>query len=335
MMCTPCAGRTRRKGALGGVPAVVGGWHKGKSRDSATLLKLTPAVVAGHLTGAKHIGLYPLTEKDSCWWIAADFDGSVAMLDALAYVKAARFRGIPAALEISQSGRGAHVWIFFTESIPAALARQLGTGLIHEAMGLRGSMTLSSYDRLFPSQDAHTGQGIGNLISAPLNGKRRNNDGTTLFLDTTTLEPYADQWAYLSSLDRLTPSAAKSHLHNLPAVRLGKEVRRLGLPRSSKIVPRPAMISTIKHAASMANPEFYDRQRQRRSTWNIPRHLRFYDETLEGDLITPRGLLASSRPDSGYCSPGCLVGRCSKPLNCSQSSIATPNSATTARSSPR
>ncbi|WP_312875947.1 TOTE conflict system archaeo-eukaryotic primase domain-containing protein [Arthrobacter terrae] len=300
-------------GRSGWVPAVAGGWRKGTPRERVAFLKLTPAVVADHLTGAKHIGLYPLTEKDTCWWLAADFDGRAAMMDALAYVKAARFRGIPAALEISQSGRGAHVWIFFTEAIPATTARQLGTGLIHEAMGLRGSMSLSSYDRLFPSQDAHTGKGMGNLIAAPLNGKRRNSDGTTLFLDTTTLEPFEDQWAYLSSLDRLTPSAVNGQIRRLPSVRLGNEVRRLQLPPSSKIVPRPAMvvqatfasrltirssdlgpamISAIKHAASLANPEFYDRQRQRRSIWNIPRYLHFYDETLEGDLIIPRGLLS-------------------------------------------
>ena len=71
-------------GRSGWVPAVVGGWHKGKPRDSVSFLTLTPAVVADHLTGAKHIGLYPLTEKDTCWWIAADFDGSAAMMDALA-----------------------------------------------------------------------------------------------------------------------------------------------------------------------------------------------------------------------------------------------------------
>ncbi|WAH97343.1 DEAD/DEAH box helicase family protein [Arthrobacter sp. MMS18-M83] len=51
------------------------------------------------------------------------------------------------------------------------------------------------------------------------------------------------------------------------------------------------MISAVKHAASMPNPEFYERQRQRRSTWNRPRYLRNYDETPNGDLILPRGLL--------------------------------------------
>lgn len=300
-----------KDGRSGWVPAVAGGWRKGMKRDGANYLPLSPAVVAAHLRGQLHIGLYPLAEDDTCWWVAADFDGAAAMLDALAYVKAARFRGIPAALEVSQSGRGAHVWIFFDRPIAAETGRQLATGLIHEAMSLRGSMDLASYDRLFPSQDTHSGKGMGNLIAAPLNGKRRQH-GTTLFVDTTTLEPYEDQWAYLSSLDRLSPGAIVRHVRALPSVRFGHEVRRLELPASSKIVPRPAliiharfgarltvpaaelgpaMLSAVKHAASMPNPEFYDRQRQRRSTWNIPRFLRSYDETPDGGLVLPRGLL--------------------------------------------
>ncbi|MGH3798973.1 MAG: TOTE conflict system archaeo-eukaryotic primase domain-containing protein [Pseudonocardiaceae bacterium] len=34
--------------------------------------------------------------------------------------------------------------------MPAVTARQLGTGLLREAVALRGRMNLSSYDRLFP-----------------------------------------------------------------------------------------------------------------------------------------------------------------------------------------
>jgi hypothetical protein len=41
-----------------------------------------------------------------------------------------------------------------------------------------------------------------------------------------------------------------------------------------------------------ADPLFYERQRRRASTWDIPRFLRSYDETLTGDLIVPRGLLS-------------------------------------------
>jgi superfamily II DNA or RNA helicase len=50
------------------------------------------------------------------------------------------------------------------------------------------------------------------------------------------------------------------------------------------------MISSVKHAASIRNPEFDARQRARRSTWGTPRFLYSYDETADGDLILPRGL---------------------------------------------
>jgi hypothetical protein len=76
---------------------------------------------------------------------AADFDAPSAMLDALAFLKAARAVGVPAALEVSRSGIGAHVWIFFAGPVPAATARALGSGLLREAIALRGRMNLTAY----------------------------------------------------------------------------------------------------------------------------------------------------------------------------------------------
>ncbi|MBB3100206.1 hypothetical protein FHR83_007926 [Actinoplanes campanulatus] len=116
-----------RLGTAGWSPTVAGGWRKGMDRRTAAYLPLTPEVVAAHLVGDVFMGLYPLLTDNSCHFLAADFDGSTAMLDALAYCKAARATGVPAALEISQSGRGAHAWIFFTDPIPAATARSVGT----------------------------------------------------------------------------------------------------------------------------------------------------------------------------------------------------------------
>lgn len=114
------------------------------------------------------IGLYPLLRDNSCRFLAADFDGAAAMLDALAYAKAARVSGVPAAVELSKSGRGAHVWVFFAAPVEASTARAMGTVLLHEAMVLRGSMALRSYDRLFRNQDVLPDAGYGNLIAAPL-----------------------------------------------------------------------------------------------------------------------------------------------------------------------
>jgi hypothetical protein len=111
-------------------------------------------VVTAHLAGELELGLYPLLDGHRYHWPAADCDGSTAMLDALAYLEAARAAGAPAALEVSRSGLGAHVWLFFTAPVTAATARQVGSGLLREAIAVRGRMDLTSYDRLFPSQDS-------------------------------------------------------------------------------------------------------------------------------------------------------------------------------------
>jgi hypothetical protein len=300
-----------RTGKGGWVPAVRGGWRKGMRHQDAHYLPLTPAVLAAHLKGEVHIGLYPLLDGDKCWWLAADFDGPEAMFDALMYVKAGRALQVPIALEVSRSGTGAHAWMFFTSPVPAELARRLGTGLLREAMALRGKMSLASYDRLFPSQDLLPTGGVGNLIAAPLFRPARQN-GRTLFLDLATLEPYTDQWAYLSTLGRMSPQELKRAADRAGKIAVATEVTRLVTASSTATQPQaaavlrvrlgagirveqaeltPGLAATLRHAASMHNPLFYERQRMRASTYSIPRFLHAYDETLDGGLILPRGML--------------------------------------------
>jgi len=134
----------------------------------------------------------------------------------------------------------------------------------------------------------------------------------TVFLDLATLEPHEDQWAYLSSAARLSPRELTQFAKRLGQVAVGASVDRLRAATSTRIsVPAPtvirarlgamitvestdlppALLATLKHAASMPNPLFYERQRRRASTWDTPRFLRSYDETLAGDLVLPRGLL--------------------------------------------
>ncbi len=299
-----------RSGRSGWMPAVRGGWRRGLPPTDRDYLPLTTQVLTGHLSGQLEVGLYPMLDGDRCWWLAADFDGTAAILDALAYLKAARAVGAPAALEVSRSGAGAHVWLFFTAPVPAALARQVGAGLLREAIALRGRMSLASYDRLFPSQDTLQTGGLGNLIAAPLQGRCRRR-GTTVFLDLGTLEPHDDQWGYLSTLGRMTPRQLTDAARRLGQVAAGAAVDRLKPATSTRITIQPpavtrarldaaitidgaqlppALMATLKHAASMPNPIFYERQRRRASTWDTPRFLRSYDETLTGDLVLPRGL---------------------------------------------
>src|SRR5438034_1026035 len=125
-----------RTGRAGWLPAVRGGWRKGVPHADRDYLPLTAEVLAAHLSGQVHIGVYPLLDGDRCCWLAADFDGPAALLDAINYIKAARALQVPAALELSRSGTGAHAWIFFTAPVAAETARRLGTGLLREAMAL-------------------------------------------------------------------------------------------------------------------------------------------------------------------------------------------------------
>ncbi|WP_243710305.1 DEAD/DEAH box helicase [Micromonospora sp. KC213] len=279
-------------------------------RRGAAHLPRTTEVVAAHLVGDVFMGLYPLMPGNTCHFVVADFDGPTAMLDALAYVKAARASAVPAALEISQSGRGAHVWVFFTGAVSAATGRAVGTVLLREAMVLRGSMDLRSYDRLFPNQDVLPEGGFGNLIAAPLQGRRRK-DGLTTLLDLGTLEPYADQWAFLSTLDRLSPGDAERIARQAKQTVTGADVATMSRSAATQVHPAlppvvyaeagaglsidarqlaPAALATFKHAAAMLNPKFYELQRLRKSTWDTPRFIRGYDLTLDDHLFLPRGL---------------------------------------------
>ena len=79
-----------RTGKSGWMPAIRGHWRKGQPPEQRQLLPLTDQVITAHLSGEIDLGLYPLLDGDRTCWLAADFDGPAALLDALAYIKAAR-----------------------------------------------------------------------------------------------------------------------------------------------------------------------------------------------------------------------------------------------------
>jgi hypothetical protein len=153
-------------------------------------------------------------------------------------------------LEVSRSGVGAHSWLFFTSPVPAEMARRLGSGLLREAMAMRGRMKLDSYDRLFPSQDLLPTGGIGNLIAAPLFRPSRRN-GATVFLNLQDLEPHHDQWRYLSTLGRMTPQEVKRAADQAGLVVVAGHVTKLAVPFSSQIRPPAAPVLHVRLGAGI------------------------------------------------------------------------------------
>jgi superfamily II DNA or RNA helicase len=288
-------------------PAVIGGPANARRPDRA-YLALSNEIVEAHLTGRVHIGLYPLLGDDACRLLACDFDGPTWPLDAGALIDAARAAGIPAALERSRSGAGAHVWMFFAGPVAASAARRIAAYLLREAMTVRAEIDLASYDRLFPAQDFMPKGSFGNLIALPLQGACRRR-GTTVFLDPTTLLPFDDQWAYLSALGRSSPEAINSLAESLREVAAGPMEPTYRPPRS-RVAPKPpptiaaeagtmlaidriglppALLAALKHLASLHNPAYYQKERLRLSTWKTPRLIRCYGESIDR-LLLPRGL---------------------------------------------
>ncbi|MBW2175298.1 MAG: restriction endonuclease subunit R, partial [Deltaproteobacteria bacterium] len=162
---------------------------------------VTDKVIRDHLEGKITIGVYPLLKDETCCFLAIDLDKKSWMEDANAFLETCRLIKVPAALERSRSGRGGHVWIFFSSPVAASIARQLGCYLLTETMSRRHQLAMDSYDRLFPNQDTMPKGGFGNLIALPLQ-KRAREHGNTVFIDEN-FQPISDQWAYLCSLSRM------------------------------------------------------------------------------------------------------------------------------------
>ncbi len=123
------------KGKSGYSPACGNEWKTGvcdkpriKCGDcpQRQLLPMTDQVIYDHLAGKHTVGVYPLLTDESCYFLAADFDETDWREDASAFRQSCYELNIPAALEISRSGKGAHVWIFFADPVPAREATRRG-----------------------------------------------------------------------------------------------------------------------------------------------------------------------------------------------------------------
>ena len=297
--------RTGRKGYS---PATEDPWSSKKGKPKK-YLPLTDEVILSHLTGEKVIGVYPLLKDDTCWFLACDFDKEGWALDALAFLNICKDYGVPAYLERSRSGNGGHVWTFFSAPVSAASARQLGIRLLKETMVIRAEMDLASYDRFFPSQDFLPRAGFGNLIALSLQKKCRAAGNTEfLNLDESELRPWPDQWSFLGQIKRLGPSQVEALLEKIPPVSVGPSNPRTVSPSFRQRYPAPKQIRSalgatlsveksgippwllaqMKQLALLHNPQFYEREKLRLSTWRIPRFIRCYEEDAS-HIHLPRG----------------------------------------------
>lgn len=319
----------KTSGKTGYSPACANEWLAGvcqkpriKCGDCANrlLMPLSDAVIYDHLKGEHTIGVYPLLEDDTCYFLAADFDEAEWRDDANAFVQSCEELGVPAALEISRSGKGAHVWVFFAGRVSAREARRLGTAIISHTCSRTRQLKLASYDRLFPNQDTMPKGGFGNLIALPLQ-KWPREAGGSVFADAD-MRPHPDQWAFLSSIPLMaahdiepTILRATGGVHPLDVTFIDDEDLATPWKRAStstkkltgtmpttltvtlanqiyfeKALLPQALANRLIRLAAFQNPKFYQAQAMRMSVWDTPRVIG-NAENFPQHIALPRGCL--------------------------------------------
>ena len=330
-----------KTGKSGYQPACQNEWVRGickkpkircRDCDNQSYFQVTDEVIRNHLMGMDTsvttskdftIGVFPLLLDETCWFLAADFDKDTWMEDVTAYLETCHSHNIPAVLERSRSGNGGHVWIFFSEPIPANLARKLGSYILTRTMEHRPEIGLDSYDRFFPNQDTLPKGGFGNLIALPLQKKPRDRDNS-VFVDEY-FETYPDQWAFLSTIRRfnrqevetivdeasefgeflgirLTITDDEDEPWKTPPSRRRKEKPiTTPLPDSISLVlgnqiyiakedAPPPLRNQLIRLAAFQNPEFYKAQAMRLSTFDKPRIIGCCED-FPNHIGLPRGCL--------------------------------------------
>jgi superfamily II DNA or RNA helicase len=329
----PVRWESKTNGKSGYAPACANEWRPGicekpriKCGDCGNrlLIPLSDAVIYDHLAGEHTVGVYPLLEDDTCHFLAVDLDEAEWQEDARAFVQSCDELGVPVALEISRSGQGAHAWIFFAARVSARDARRLGTAIISHTCSRTRQLKLTSYDRLFPNQDAMPKGGFGNLIALPLQ-KHPRESGRSVFVDVD-LCPYTDQWAFLASIQLMAPHdieptilRATGGVHPLdvtfiddedlatPWKREAVSAKHLAGPMPASLIVTlanlvyfekaqlpQALANRLIRLAAFQNPEFYKAQAMRRSVWDKPRVIGCA-ENYPQHIALPRGCLDAAR----------------------------------------
>ncbi|MBA4320268.1 MAG: restriction endonuclease subunit R [Flavobacterium sp.] len=274
--------------------------HGGTIKDfeHKTLIPFTDNIVKKHLDGKETVGIYPILPNNTSYFIAADFDEASWKDDAGNLISECERNGLSAYAEISRSGKGAHVWIFFAEAYPCWKSRKILLAFITKISATSELQKEESFDRLFPNQDAISDKGFGNLIGLPLQGERVKNN-CTIFYDTKKDKIYDEQWEFLktirihsiSDLDKVyekifTISVTENPSDSTSSIQIVLDGNII-LNRNELA---KQIINFIKEELNIFNKEYGVKKRLGKSTFGIERYFHLIEE-IDDKVILPRGFL--------------------------------------------
>lgn len=309
-------------------------------------IKLSRKLLREHLEGHKEdctdvIGIYPMLADETCNFLVFDFDNhdktketneeeganpnSFWLDDVNAMRSICQYNDVDVLIERSRSGKGAHVWLFFEEAIPVALARRFGSALLTKGAESVNQRDFKSYDRMLPAQDKMPDGGLGNLVALPLQGQALRK-GNSAFIDADW-KVISDPWTLMRNVRKLSKQLVEEKtiewttegvLGVLADDMSGEkeeqsendkdkpwEKRKLLIPKedvdgtvnitlANQIYIknhniRARTLNRLRRLAAFSNPEFYKNQAMGFSTKGVPRIIQCGSDT-DDYICLPRGL---------------------------------------------
>ncbi|MDD3705692.1 MAG: DEAD/DEAH box helicase family protein [Clostridiaceae bacterium] len=348
-----------KAGNVGYSPACNNFWKQGicPKRDGRKIkcaecpnqswIKLNRRLLREHLEGHKNdctdvIGVYPMLADETCNFLVFDFDNhdkkketnedeganldSIWIEDVNAMRKICENNGIDVLVERSRSGKGAHVWIFFEEAIPATLARKFGFALLTKGADFVNQKNFRSYDRMLPAQDKMPDGGLGNLIALPLQGQALRK-GNSAFIDDNW-KVIMDPWTLIQNVRKLSKQLMEEKINDWTSDGIfgvladdmsgekkeqsEKDEEKPWEKKKKLIIPKEDVDGTVditlanqiyiknhnikaralnrfRRLAAFSNPEFYKKLAMGFSTSGVPRIIHCGSDT-DDYVCLPRGL---------------------------------------------
>lgn len=308
--------------------------------------KLSRRLLREHLEGNKEnctdvIGVYPMHENETCYFLVFDFDNhdtkketnddEGANLDNTwieevnAMRKICRDNGVEVLVERSRSGKGAHVWMFFEDVIPSAIARKFGSALLTKGADSVDLINFKSYDRMLPAQDKMPDGGLGNLIALPLQGQALLK-GNSAFVDENW-KVIQNPWIIMQNVKKISKQFVEEKISQWTSegifgilaedmsgdrkVLTDDQVNKPWEKRRKTLISKEDVdgiiditlanqvyignrnikakaLNRFRRLAAFSNPEFYKNQAMGFSTYGIPRIIQCGSD-MDGYVCLPRG----------------------------------------------
>lgn len=306
--------------------------------DEPKWQKLAISDLYKHMTQNRAMGTVavypeiPTEPQPSCRFLVFDFgyDGDPSVIfsktkpewkrDADTIERICRTFGLPYLKELSRSGHGAHIWIFFADFIPVKTARLFGSLLLEKAMQTISMESFAYLDRMMPYDDPNSR--YGSLIALPLQGEAMQARQASVFVDEEW-QSYADPFTLLKTIQ---PMSAEDVSSCISAWQQELELRRYQAGETEKKeLTRPVLLAAreawnakdapdglqitlgqgiaiqkegitpwlqnqIRVLACYPNPIWIKNRRMKLSNWKTSRDM-YLGKDTETEIILPRGLL--------------------------------------------